>query len=35
MFRTLFRHILSLENIVPFSSKRVAICVRRKGAEAT
>jgi hypothetical protein len=35
MFVTLFGHIVSLENIVPFRSKRVAICLRRKRAEGT
>jgi hypothetical protein len=35
MFRTLFGYIQSLENIMPFSSKRVAMCFRRKRAEVT
>jgi hypothetical protein len=35
MFRTLFGYITSLENIVPFGSKRVAMCLRRKRAEVT
>jgi hypothetical protein len=35
MLRALFGYILSLENFVPFRSKRVAICLRRKRAEVT
>jgi hypothetical protein len=35
MFVTLFGHIVSLENIVPFRSKRVATCLRRKRVEVT
>jgi hypothetical protein len=34
-FRTLFGYVSSLEKIVPFSSKRVAMCLRRKRAEVT
>jgi hypothetical protein len=35
MIRTLCGYILSLDNIVPFDSKRVAMCLRRKRAEIT
>jgi hypothetical protein len=35
MFRTLFGYIPSLENIVPFGSKRVVVRLRRKRAEVT
>jgi hypothetical protein len=33
--RTLFGYMSSLEKIVPFSSKRVAMCLHRKRAEVT
>jgi hypothetical protein len=35
MFWTLFGYMPSLENIVPFDSKHVAMCLRRKRAEVT
>jgi hypothetical protein len=35
VFRTLFGYIPSLEDIVPFGSKRVEVCLRRKRAEVT
>jgi hypothetical protein len=34
-FRTLFGYVPSLQNTVPFGSKRVAMCLRRKRAEVT
>jgi hypothetical protein len=33
--RTLFGHIPSLQNTVPFGSKCIAMCLRRKRAEVT
>jgi hypothetical protein len=35
MSRGLYGYIPSLENIMPFGGKRVAICFRRKRADAT
>jgi hypothetical protein len=35
MFKTLFGYVPSLENIMPFDSKSVVMCLRRKRAEHT